>query len=421
MSAGPAASRQSKSLYRRVRSTSVLVSAWHAIRRNAETSQQENTKKQARRFGENLPSNLRQLQDRLLKGYEFSLAYGATPPKGGGKAGKRPIVVAPLEDRIVQRAILDVLQSAQEIEGVQQILRTPTSIGGIRGRGVDHAIELFQMRVDAGDRFVAGSDISGFFTKIPRGAVIAFLQRQGIEVPFVELVERALTVELSNTDRLSEVDRKMFPTDVDGVAQGCPLSALAGNIVLEGFDRQMNKRGVTCIRYIDDFIVIGKTEAAVHKAMAAAGTFLAKLGMEIYDPARSPNKAFIGSIGDPHVFLGYKLVPGRYPPSDATCERLRNRVGSLIKSGQAAISKAVTDRVLTSQDRCYAQTLVAIDHTVRGWRASLRSSHCAELFESMDNQIDRQLADFRAFYLDKTARRSSMQKRRAQRVHLLSD
>src|SRR5690606_11866803 len=101
---------------------------WHAIRRNAETSQQESTKQKARRFGENLPMNLRKLQDRLLKGYLFELAYGATPPKGAGKPGKRPIVVAPLEDRIVQRAILDVLQDAQEIRGIQRVLRTPTSI-----------------------------------------------------------------------------------------------------------------------------------------------------------------------------------------------------------------------------------------------------------------------------------------------------
>ncbi|MGO4833077.1 hypothetical protein AB4144_12405, partial [Rhizobiaceae sp. 2RAB30] len=97
----------------RVRSMNVLVAAWHAIRRNAETSQQRKTKRQAEKFGENLPTNLRELQDRLREGYRFTKAYGATPPKGFGKLGKRPIVVACIEDRIVQRAILDVLQNAK--------------------------------------------------------------------------------------------------------------------------------------------------------------------------------------------------------------------------------------------------------------------------------------------------------------------
>lgn len=362
-----------------------------------------------------------QLQDRLLKGYRFDLAYGATPPKGGGKTGKRPIVVAPLEDRIVQRAILDVLQDAQEIESIQRVLGTPTSIGGIRGRGGDHAIKLFQARVDAGDRYVAGSDISGFFTKISRGAVIDFLRAQGAEPEFVQLVENALTVELSNAGKLSEDDRRLFPTGTDSVAQGCPLSALAGNIVLEDFDGQMNRRDITCIRYIDDFIVIGKTKSAVEKAMVAAKAFLAELKMDIYHPVESPTKAFIGPIGEPHVFLRYKLIPGAYPPSDAACHKLIGQVGTLIASGQAAINKAVTDRALTSQDRCYTQTLVAFDHTLRGWRASLRASNCPDIFRQLDDQVGRRLADFRAFYLAKLAKRTSAQQRRAVRVHLLSD
>lgn len=114
MSAGPSARRDPDSLCKRVRSSRVMIAAWHAIRRNAETSQQDATKQKARKFGENLPANLRKIQDRLFKGYNFEPAYGATPPKAGGKPGKRPIVVAPLEDRIVQRALLDVLQGARE-------------------------------------------------------------------------------------------------------------------------------------------------------------------------------------------------------------------------------------------------------------------------------------------------------------------
>jgi retron-type reverse transcriptase len=96
-------------LCERVRSTNALVAAWHAIRRNAETSQTASTKQIAREFGQNLPRNIRRIQDRLRKGYRFEKAFGATPSKGPGKTGKRPIVVAPLADRIVQRAILDVL------------------------------------------------------------------------------------------------------------------------------------------------------------------------------------------------------------------------------------------------------------------------------------------------------------------------
>lgn len=422
MSAGPIArERGYKSLCRRVRSTRVLVRAWHAIRRNAETSRQEATKNKAKLFGEDLPKNLRTLQARLKAGYHFAPAYGATPPKGNRKAGKRPIVVAPLEDRIVQRAILDVLQEAIEINGVQRVLRTPTSIGGIKGRGVDHAIAIFDERVKAGDRYVAGSDIAGFFTKIPRVKVLAFLEAEGVEADFLELVRDGLTVELSNANKLSNDDLKMFPTGADGVAQGCPLSALAGNIVLEAFDTAMNDRGITCIRYIDDFLVMGKTRHAVDAAMRAAGALLGELDMKIYDPAASPNKAFAGTVDEGHAFLGYELRPGSYPPSLGAREKLHEQITALIVSGQKAIVKAVSGRALTSQDRCYAQTLVRLDHTIRGWRNSFKSSNCPELFEQLDGEIDRRLYDFRSFYLDKIKNRTPAQKRLAARVALLGE
>lgn len=398
----------------------VLMGAWHAIRRNAETSRQETTKRRAREFGEDLVVNLRKLQSRLEAGYIFAKAHGATPAKAGGKPGKRPLVVAPLEDRIVQRAILDVLQDADELPMVQAVLSCRTSIGGIRGRGVDTGLKLFEQRIEAGDRYCAGSDIAAFFTKIPRQAVFDFLTNAGAEHEFVHLLEKALTVELANEDSLSAADRKLFPTGPDGVAQGCPLSALAGNIVLRDFDARMNERGVTCIRYIDDFVLLGTTEGAVTKAMASAGEMLAAYGMTIYDPDRAPTKAFRGVIGEPHEFLGHELRPGSYPPASGPREKLMAQIAVLISEGQRSIDKAARGRQLQSQDRCYAQTLVAIDNTVRGWRGSFRTSNCPDVFAAMDKEIDRLLEGFQGYYRARMAKMTRAQQRQAMKVTLLA-
>ncbi len=405
----------------RVRSTKVLVDAWHAIRRNAETSQTASTKQAAKDFGQDLPQNIGRLQRRLRKGYQFAKAYGATPPKGGGKAGKRPIVVAPLEDRIIQRAILNVLQDAADAPGVQRVLATRTSIGGIRGRGVDDAIALFDECCMNGAKFVAGSDISGFFTRIPRQVVSDYVRRDTSDDAFVDLLDRALTVELSNAASLSDEDRKLFPTGNDGVAQGCPLSALAGNIVLEAFDRQMNTpgRGITCIRYIDDFILIGQSKAQVSKAMRSAKDHLAALGMDIYDPVTDPHKAFIGAIGDPHVFLGYEIVPGEYRPSQRARDVLIGRIEALLKDGRKSISRAVDGKHLSQQDRCYAQTIAAVDNTVRGWRGSYGAALCSKTFARLDREVERRLNDFDQFFRSRTANASPSVRRRALGVHLL--
>lgn len=406
-----------------MRSTKVLVDAWHAIRRNAETSQTASTKQAAKDFGLDLPRNISRLQRRLRKGYQFAKAHGATPAKGPGKVGKRPIVVAPLDDRIVQRAILNVLQDATDMPGIQRVLSTPTSIGGIRGRGVDDAIALFDKCCVDGAKSVAGSDISGFFTKIPRQMVLDYVRLDTAEKPFIDLLDRALTVELSNAALLSDEDRKLFPTGADGVAQGCPLSALAGNIVLEAFDKQMNNpaRGITCIRYIDDFLLIGRSTAHVSKAMASARTHLAALGMDIYDPVTDPKKAFIGNIGEPHVFLGYEIVPGQYRPSQSARDALIGRIEALLRDGRKSIGRALNGKHLTHQDRCYAQTIVAVDNTVRGWRGSYGAAVCSKTFERLDREIERRLYDFEIFFRSRTAKSSATLRRRALGVHLLDE
>lgn len=399
----------------------MLVDAWHAIRRNAETSQTASTKQAAKDFGLYLPQNISRLQRRLSKGYQFAQAYGATPPKGGGKAGKRPIVVAPLEDRIVQRAILNVLQDAKDAPGAQRVLATPTSIGGIRGRGVDDAIALFDQCCASGAKFVAGSDISGFFTKIPRQAVIDYLRRDTDDEAFIDLLERALTVELSNAALLSDEDRKLFPTGPDGVAQGCPLSALAGNIVLEAFHQQMNTagRGITCIRYIYDFILLGGTRTQVSKAMQSAKTHLAALGMDIYDPIADPNKAFIGAIGEPHVFLGYEIIPGQYRPSKRACDTLIGRIDTLLSDGRRSIRRAVEQKPLAQTERCYAQTIAAVDNTIRGWRGSYGAALCSTTFAKLDRVVEQRLNGFDQFFRSHTSNANPNARRRALGVHLL--
>ena len=152
------------------------------------------SRQETREFGADLPRKLKAIQKRLReKPYKFSRQFGATPEKDKGK-GKRPLVIAPIEDRIVQRAILDVLQDADDLTQVQAILATPTSIGGIRGRGVEHAINLIEDAYVSGDaNFVAGSDISGFFTKIPQSEVVAFIGSQTDDCEFIDLFTRALT------------------------------------------------------------------------------------------------------------------------------------------------------------------------------------------------------------------------------------
>jgi RNA-directed DNA polymerase len=107
LSIGPTASSKSKlkkkSLYKRLSATDTLLSAWHAIRRNGETSRSAKTREEVKKFGNDLPRQLRRIQDKLRNGYEFQKQFGATPEKKKGK-GKRPLVIAdpaPIEPSVI--------------------------------------------------------------------------------------------------------------------------------------------------------------------------------------------------------------------------------------------------------------------------------------------------------------------------------
>jgi retron-type reverse transcriptase len=405
-----------------VRETATLLKAWHAIRRNGETSRSRKTREATKLFGADLPRQLRRIQERLRKApYKFSPQIGATPEKTKGQ-GKRPLVIAPMEDRIVQRAILDVLQDSPDLPQVRKVLETPTSIGGIRGRGVEHAIDLIENAYRAGNaNFIAGSDISGFFTQISQSDVVAFIRQQTDDSEFVELLANALKVELVNAADMDPIDLKMFPTDETGVAQGCPLSAFAGNVVLQSFDTELNGRGITCIRYIDDFIILGRRRGAVLKAFESASDHLAKMGMSIYRPETRPDKAFCGAIGDGFEFLGYKIVPGVYPPAEKNRQNIIKSVGAEIEEGRRHILRTLHRDTNGKPLQRFVQTLAAVDGLLRAWSGSFRASRCLETAKIVDEAVNELISGFIGFYQQNVDGRTRTERRRALGIHVLLD
>jgi retron-type reverse transcriptase len=110
-----------------------LERAWRVIEENARTSQSEDVKREINVFREEAPRRLRSLSSKLSRGsFQFPPAKGIPIPKRG-KGGKisndnfRPIVLANVESRIVQRSILDVLL---QLSALQKYVHTPHSFGG---------------------------------------------------------------------------------------------------------------------------------------------------------------------------------------------------------------------------------------------------------------------------------------------------
>src|SRR5262249_1299296 len=231
------------------------------------SSQSPETVLKTKKFDENWFNNLERLAKRLReKKFRFENEVGVALSKGRGKPGRRPLVVAPIENRIVRRAILYVLQGSGDssarprdqwdgIPRIRRVMESPTSVGGIPSRGVPHGLSLIDQAVKSRHHWFIRSDIRDFFTRVPLGQVTSFIEASLEDEQFCSLFSQAPATNLINKQELEERHHfTLFPSSETGVAQGSALSALAGNIVLEKFDRDMNGRGIICVRYIDDFI-----------------------------------------------------------------------------------------------------------------------------------------------------------------------
>ena len=233
--------------------------AWHSIRANGFRSPQQETRDAVDEFERDAEGHIAHIQLRLRKNtFSFDPQIGVRKKKRSG--GKRGIVIAPIRNRIVERAWLNCLQ--EHVPFVRDVILTPTSVGGVPDRSVPHGLALIRGAMDVGKLCFVRADISGFFDGIPRQDVIKTLGKYIEDDGFLKVLEASTKVTLANESALGD-DRKLFPTDEEGVAQGSPLSALFGNILLHDFDQQFNDRGIVCIRFIDDFIILGERQRGV--------------------------------------------------------------------------------------------------------------------------------------------------------------
>ena len=394
-----------------------LFQAWRRIRENGYSSSLDQTRWATEEFDRQSTRNIIRLQKRLRDGsFEFDPQYGVTKKKASGKRG---IVMASVQNRVVERALLDTLQA--RLPFVKSVISLPTSVGGVPERSVPHGLKMIDDAIKSGCRHFVRSDISGFFDGIPRKSVLERLAEDTDDSRFIKLLDSATTVTLANEKNLGD-DRKVFPTDEQGVAQGSPLSPLFGNILLYDFDNQFNGQGVICIRFIDDFVFLSKDERRVVKAFANAKTYLEKLGLKCHDPFTETrkDKAEKGQVEDGFVFLGYDIRPGLRQPSAKARSEMLKAVRWRIQVGKRSIVEIQREPHADNSSR-YVQTMGGIDRALRGWGNAFAYGNASATIDQLDQQIESELSGFRNWYADLIRGQDWKTRRRTGGVCLLTD
>jgi RNA-directed DNA polymerase len=407
-------------LFDKATEQSSLREAWHKLRANGQASAARETRVAIEMFGQTSERNIKKIQARLRDNtFKFDPQFGALKKKSSG--GNRGIVLASLHNRIVERALLDCLQDHSTF--IKGVLETPTSIGGVPHRSVPHGLRLIRDAFANGQTFFVRSDISGFFDNIPRKIVLGRIKTEVGDSRLLNLLDDATTVTLINEDKLGE-NRKVFPTDSLGVAQGSPLSPLFGNITLHDFDQQFNGQGISCVRFIDDFVLLGKKETQVRAAFERAQKALLELGLNCHSPFASdvsPDKASFGKVSDGFTFLGYRLEPGSFQPSAIARQKILKTLDGHILEGKTSIREVRrTSDSFESRQR-YSQTLVLIDKVLKGWGEAFSYGNNPNTIHDLDIAIDAKLNAFRDWFSNQIKGQDWKVRRRLGGICLLSD
>tara|TARA_R110002073_G_scaffold205620_3_gene365412 strand:- start:378 stop:1673 length:1296 start_codon:yes stop_codon:yes gene_type:complete len=413
---------QASTLLSAVRSRRTLWKAWFKVYPRAKYSPHDATRKAARAFKSNPATNIESLQSRLSRqSFLFSPQRGVAKKRAGKTP--RPVIVSPLENRIVQRAILDVLQCPPErlkaqLAPVSRVLETPTSVGGLPGKGVPEAVNLITGAIQAGATHYIRSDIKDFFGAIPKEKVIEFIRATTKDDAFTDFFEAALQVELANESEIREW-LSLFPRGDIGVPQGSALSALCANILLREFDRDTNSADSTTVRYIDDFVVLANTEQAANAAYSRGKKIMESLGLSLHDPLQHSEKASIGEVSKGFEFLSYRFMGKEVSASKAARGKLEGMVRQEIKDAKKTIMENLNAPRRTSEK--YIQVLSRLDRKIRGWADSFAYSTRRLEFAQLDDKIFEMLDEFSVWFYRKTKNLDKKSRRRALGIALVTD
>jgi group II intron reverse transcriptase/maturase len=266
-------------------------------------------------YGQDLEANLQDLHQQVQQGrYRASPSRRAYIPKADGR--QRPLGIATLEDKIVQRAVTGVLNAIYEVDFLG------FSYGFRPGRSPHDALDalaagIYRRRVN----WVLDADIRDFFGQLDRAWLRKFLRHRIADKRVLRLIDKWLAAGVIEDGTWTASDQ--------GSPQGASVSPLLANVYLHyvldlwaEWWRKRHARGdVIIVRWADDFIVGFEHRSDAERFLAGLRERFARFGLELHpDKTRliefgrfaAANRAARGE-GKPETFgfLGFTHICAR--------------------------------------------------------------------------------------------------------------
>ena len=307
-----------------------------------------------------LAENWERAREEILAGtYRPKPIRRQSVPKFGG--GVRELGIPTVVDRLIQQAILQVLQPQFDPTFSEH------SYGFRPGRRAHDAICAAQAFIQAGRHWLADVDLEKMFDRANWDVLMERLARRVADKRLLRLIRRYLETGVMVGGVV--VERH------EGTPQGGPLSPLLANVLLDEVDRELEKRGHAFCRYADDLNVYVGSKRAAEDVMALLRRLFEKLRLRINEA-----KSAVARPWD-RKFLGYSFALGK-----------KGKVKRCV-APQALVK--MKDRVRAITDRNAGRSMQRVVEELRqflpGWKEYFDLTEVRSVFRELDAWIRRRL------------------------------
>ena len=279
-------------------------------------------------------------------------------PKPDG--GVRKLGIPTVLDRFIQQAVMQVLQRRWDREFSEH------SYGFRPGRSAHQAVERAQEYIAAGYRWVVDLDLEKFFDRVNHDKLMAKIAERVGDKRLLKLIRAFLRAGVMEGGLVSPVD--------EGTPQGGPLSPLLSNLVLDEFDRELERRGLRFARYADDSNIYVRSRRAGQRVMASITRFITtKLKLKVNEQKSAVARPW------ERKFLGFSFTNGKEPRrriAPKAVRRFKERI-----------------RELTSRTRGVSIERMAEDLSryLRGWIGYFGKCETPSVLERLERWFRRRL------------------------------